>query len=98
MLHLLFRLGHETFALPAMDIEAVLALPEKIEAFTRPFISAYWAWSGSVEALQGQVHGAVGSVIDTGLSSSDACLTALLFHITIALAIAWYGSSKPQWN
>ena len=28
MLHLLFRLGHETFALPAMDIEAVLALPE----------------------------------------------------------------------
>ena len=77
---------------------AVLALPEKIEAFTRPFISAYWAWSGSVEALQGQVHGAVGSVIDTGLSSSDACLTALLFHITIALAIAWYGSSKPQWN
>ncbi len=77
---------------------AVLALPEKIEAFTRPFISAYWAWSGSVEALQGQVHGAVRSVIDTGLSSSDACLTALLFHITIALAIAWYGSSKPQWN
>jgi len=77
---------------------AVLALPEKIEAFTRPFISAYWAWSGSVEALQGQVHGAVRSVIDTGLSPGDVCLAALLSHIAVALALAWYGSSKPQWN
>jgi ABC-type transport system involved in multi-copper enzyme maturation permease subunit len=77
---------------------AVLALPEKIETFTRPFVSAYWAWSGSVEALQGQVHGAVRSVIDTGLSPGDACLAALLSHIAVALALAWYGSSKPQWN
>jgi ABC-type multidrug transport system ATPase subunit len=77
---------------------AVLALPEKIETFTRPFVSAYWAWSGSVEALQGQVHGAVRSVIDTGLSPGDACLAALLSHIAVALALAWYGSSRPQWN
>ena len=77
---------------------AVLALPEKIEAFTRPFISAYWAWSGSVEALQGQVHDAVRSVIDTGLSPSGACFSALMVHIAVALALAWYGSSKPQWN
>ncbi|MEY5019535.1 MAG: hypothetical protein RLZ22_623 [Verrucomicrobiota bacterium] len=77
---------------------AVLALPEKIEAFTRPFVSAYWAWSGSVEALQSQVHEAVRSVIDTSLSPGDACLAALLLHIAVALALAWYGSSKPQWN
>lgn len=77
---------------------AVLALPEKIEAFTRPFVSAYWAWSGSVDALQGQVHAAVRSVIDTGLSPSDACFAALFVHIALALALAWYGSSKPQWN
>jgi predicted nucleic acid-binding protein len=77
---------------------AVLALPEKIEAFTRPFVSAYWAWSGSVEALQNQVHDAVRSVIDTGLSPSDACFAALMAHIAVALALAWYGSSKPQWD
>jgi ABC-type multidrug transport system ATPase subunit len=77
---------------------AVLALPEKIEAFTRPFVSAYWAWSGSVEALQGQVHDAVRSVIDTGLSPGDACFAALMAHIAVALALAWYGSSKPQWD
>ncbi|MCU0779149.1 MAG: ATP-binding cassette domain-containing protein, partial [Akkermansiaceae bacterium] len=76
---------------------AVLALPEKIEMFTRPFISAYWAWSGSVEALQTQVHAAVKSVIDTGLSSREICLYALAAHIFVALIAAWTGASRPQW-
>jgi ABC transport system ATP-binding/permease protein len=77
---------------------AVLALPENIEAFTRPFISAYWAWSGSVEALQTQVHAAVKSVIDTGLSTQQACLYALSAHIVVGLVAAWLGSSRPQWD
>jgi hypothetical protein len=77
---------------------AVLALPEKIEVFTRPFISAYWAWSGSVEALQTQVHAAVKSVIDTGLSAQEACLYALFAHIVVGLIAAWLGSSRPQWD
>jgi ABC transport system ATP-binding/permease protein len=77
---------------------AVLALPEHIEAFTRPFISAYWAWSGSVEALQTQVHDAVKSVIDTGLSAQNACLYALGAHIVIALIAAWAGARRPQWD
>ncbi len=77
---------------------AVLALPENIEAFTRPFISAYWAWSGSVEALQTQVHDAVKSVIDTGLSAQNACLYALGAHIAVALIAAWAGTCRPQWD
>ena len=77
---------------------AVLALPDKIEAFTRPFISAYWAWSGSVEALQTQVHDAVKSVIDTGLSPQSACLYALGAHIGVALIAAWAGACRPQWD
>jgi ABC-type multidrug transport system ATPase subunit len=77
---------------------AVLALPEKIEAFTRPFISAYWAWSGSVQALQTQVHDAVKSVIDTGLSAQSVCLYALGAHIGVALIAAWAGTCRPQWD
>jgi len=77
---------------------AVLALPEGIEAFTRPFISAYWAWSGSVEALQSQVHTAVKSVIDTGLSAQEICFYALCAHIATGLAAAWLGASRPQWD
>ncbi len=77
---------------------AVLALPESVEAFTRPFISAYWAWSGSVEALQTQVHDAVKSVIDTSLSAQSACLYALGAHIVVALIAAWAGVRRPQWD
>jgi ABC transport system ATP-binding/permease protein len=77
---------------------AVLALPVNIEAFTRPFISAYWAWSGSVEALQVQVHTAVKSVIDTTLSSQFSCLYTLAAHIGIALIAAWVGVRRPQWD
>ena len=77
---------------------AVLALPESVEAFTRPFISAYWAWSGSVESLQTQVHDAVKSVIDTSLSAQSACLYALSSHIVVALIAAWAGARRPQWD
>ena len=77
---------------------AVLALPENIEAFTRPFISAYWAWSGSVEALQSQVHGAVKSVIDTSLSNQEACMLTLAIHIAVTLSLAWIGTRRPQWE
>ncbi len=77
---------------------AVLALPESVEAFTRPFISAYWAWSGSVEALQTQVHDAVKSVIDTSLSAQTVCFYALGTHIVVALIAAWAGARRPQWD
>jgi len=76
---------------------AVLALPENIEALTRPFISAYWAWSGSVESLQTQVHDAVKSVIETSLSPIDLCQYILVIHILVAIFFAWLGARRPQW-
>jgi len=77
---------------------AVLALPEHIEQFTRPFISAYWAWSGSVDSLQTQVHDAVKSVIDTTLAPAEACLYVLSLHVGVALLLAWLGAKRPQWD
>ncbi len=77
---------------------AVLALPENVEVFTRPFISAYWAWSGSVEALMPQVHDAVKSVIDTSLSAQNACLYTLGAHIGVAFIATWAGARRPQWD
>jgi len=77
---------------------AVLALPENIEALTRPFISAYWAWSGSVESLQIQVSDAVKSVIETSLSPVDLCQYILVIHILVAFFFAWLGTRRPQWE
>jgi ABC-type multidrug transport system ATPase subunit len=77
---------------------AVLALPERIEAFTRPFIAAYWAWCGSVEALQVPVHEAVKRVIDTSLSEQRLCHYALVLHIGVGLLAAWLGARRHQWD
>lgn len=77
---------------------SVLALPEHIDAFTRPFISAFWAWSGSVEALQIQVYDAVKSVIDTSLADQQACIYVLAIHIGVALIAALAGVCRPQWD
>ena len=77
---------------------AVLALPEKIEFITRPFISAYWAWSGSVEALATAKNNAVKSVISTSISAQDLCIYLLALHIAIGLLVAWMGSKRHQWE
>ena len=77
---------------------AVLALPEKIEPFTRPFISAYWGWSGSVDSLSGEHRAALTSISETGLSSINLCFFVLLIHIMIGLVASWVGASRPQWE
>jgi ABC-type multidrug transport system ATPase subunit len=77
---------------------AVLALPATVETFTRPFISAYWAWSGSVSALEPKVLDAVKSVIDTSLSSRQACIYTLAFHVAAGLLAAWIGTRRHQWD
>ena len=77
---------------------AVLALPESVEAFTRPFISAYWAWAGSVSALEPKVLDAVKSVIDTSLTSRDVCIYTLVFHVSAGLLAAWIGARRHQWD
>ena len=50
---------------------AVLALPPFAEWIARPFISAYWAWSGGVSALQRSPFNAVDMVSDTSFSPSS---------------------------
>lgn len=77
---------------------AVLALPTAIETVTRPFISAYWAWSGSVSVLDDRVLAAVKSVIDTTLSDRLACHYVLAFHIAAGLLAAWIGARRHQWD
>jgi len=77
---------------------AVLALPEQVGAITRPFISAYWGWAGSVQGLQANVRTAVKSVIDTSLAESSSSTYVLLAHIAIGLLAAWIGARRPQWD
>lgn len=77
---------------------AVLALPEAIEPLTRPFISAYWAWSGSVDSLSGEYRSALNAVTETQLSTVNLCFFVLLIHIMVGLVASWVGTSRPQWE
>lgn len=77
---------------------AVLALPDSVEFVTQKFISAYWAWSGSVSALESKVLHGVKTVIDTDLSERGECLYMLGFHVAAGLIAAWIGTRRHQWD
>ena len=78
---------------------AVLALPDVIERFTQPFISAYWAWSGSVQGgLDSEVLKAVNSIVQTSFSGDSLCLVVLAIHIIAGIALAYIGVRRTLWD
>lgn len=77
---------------------AVLALPEQVEGFIRPFISAYWAWSGSISALKADVHNAVKNVLDTDLTPALLCYVVLGVHVACGIAASYVGIRRSRWE
>ncbi len=77
---------------------AVLALPTHFEQIIRPFISAYWAWSGSISSLDQNVYNAVKVVVDTTLTPYGICYSVLVVHIIVSLIIAYIGVQRSRWD
>ena len=78
---------------------AVLALPEFVELFTQPFISAYWAWSGSVQGgLNSEVLKAVNSIVQTSFTDKLPCLLVLLGHIIVGIGLTYIGVKRTRWD
>ncbi|MBK1829856.1 ATP-binding cassette domain-containing protein [Verrucomicrobiaceae bacterium R5-34] len=77
---------------------AVLALPESIESITRPFISAYWAWSGSIDSMNPSYRNAIDAVTETSFQSADACHYLLAIHIALGLIASYIGLKRHQWD
>jgi ABC-type multidrug transport system ATPase subunit len=78
---------------------AVLALPDWVGSLTRPFISAYWSWSGVLQTLRGErYYDIVQMVAQTALSPASLCLWVLGSHIVIGLFVAWIGSQRGRLN
>jgi hypothetical protein len=76
---------------------AVLALPEWVGTITRPFIAAYWSWSGVLQTLKGErYYDIVQMVIQTALSPTALCLWVLGSHIVIGLFVAWLGCQRSR--
>ena len=78
---------------------AVLALPDVVETFTQPFISAYWAWSGSIEGgLNPDVLKAVKSIVQTTFSNANLCMMVLWGHVVVGILLTCWGSARARWE
>ncbi len=77
---------------------AVLALPEYLEGVIRPFISAYWAWSGCLSALSSDVYQAVKNVVATSLTEPQTCYAVLGAHVLVGIIVAYAGIKKSRWD
>ena len=77
---------------------AVLALPESIESITRPFISAYWAWSGSIESMSPSYRNAIDAVTETSFQPAVVCQYLLVIHIAIGLVASYIGLKRHRWD
>ena len=76
---------------------AVLALPAWLGPLARPFIAAYWSWSGILQSLRGErYYDIVGMVIQTGLSATTLCLWVLLIHIGSGVLLAYQGCQRTK--
>jgi len=77
---------------------AVLALPESIESITQPFISAYWAWSGSIDSMNPSYRNAIDAVTETSFQPVATCQYMLIIHIVLGLIAAYIGLKRHQWD
>jgi hypothetical protein len=69
---------------------AVLALPELVSMVCRPFIAAYWGWSGYLKTLANFRHyDIVRQSTDTHIADLNICLLVLGLHVLITGVIAW---------
>jgi len=78
---------------------AVLALPAGIDAALRPFVAAYWSWSGALQSLrETRYYDVLELVIPTSLSAASLCLWVLLLHVGIGIFAAWLGCLRASWD
>lgn len=78
---------------------AVLALPDWLGWIARPFIAAYWSWSGVLQSLRDErYYDVVQSIIQTSLSNSAICFFVLILHVVAGLVAAFLGAHHLRWR
>jgi hypothetical protein len=78
---------------------AVLALPDVLDKITRPFIAAYWGWSGFIQTMrEARFYEAVQLVTQTQLTPVALCLWVLLSQEVIGLFVTYLGCKSSRWE
>jgi hypothetical protein len=66
---------------------------------TRPFIAAYWGWSGFLQTMRDSRHyDAVQIVTQTEMSAVQLCFWVLSAHILIGIVVAYMGCKHSRWE
>lgn len=70
---------------------AALSLPGWLSTLCRPFIDAYWGWSGYLKTLEYTRHyDIVKQSTNTFIASYEICLFVLGLHVLVALILTWW--------
>jgi ABC-type multidrug transport system ATPase subunit len=78
---------------------AVLALPRVIGWMTRPFIAAYWGWSGYLQSMRDtRFYDFVQSMAQTDLSPIQLCAWVLLMHAIGGILVSYAGAQNSRWD
>lgn len=78
---------------------AVLALPEAVARVTRPFIAAYWSWSGMIQTMrETRFYDLLTTTTKTDLSAVPACLWVLVAQVAIGVGVAYLGCKRSSWE
>ena len=77
---------------------AVLALDETLATITQPFISAYWAWSGSLSGVENTYRDVVDNIVQTDFAAYDICLIVLGAHILVGILLTYVGVRRTRWE
>lgn len=78
---------------------AVLALPAGLDTALRPFIAAYWSWSGALQSLrETRYYDVLELVLPTDLSTSALCLWVLALHVLVGIFAALFGCLRASWD
>lgn len=78
---------------------AVLALPAGLDTALRPFVAAYWSWSGALQSLrETRYYDVLEMVLPTDLSAGGLCLWVLAVHVAVGVFAALLGCMRASWD
>ncbi len=78
---------------------AALSLPDWLSLACRPFIAAYWGWSGYLKTFADTRHyDIVKQSTETFIAPYGSSLAVLSLHVLIALFLAWFFVGKQRSN
>jgi ABC-type multidrug transport system ATPase subunit len=70
---------------------AALSLPDWLSTLCRPFIAAYWGWSGYLKTLEYTRHyDIVKQSTNTVIAPYSTCIIVLTLHVMVGLCLAWW--------